>query len=205
MWNYVRGLIGVLFFVVGLAGESQAGIIIEVKQAGPDVMMSTNGGILKVSGLTYQSGGVASGGITPSSLMVGGGNMMTFQGDFTSYDFVTSGTSFNFATTNVLGPVGFVNQAQPGQDKVYVPMNSVSSGGDATIPTFSMSVFSNATLSSLELIPGSYTVAWGSGPDQDSITVNVVGAAAVPEPGTAAIGLILGGAAMFRRFRKRRA
>jgi hypothetical protein len=205
MWNYVRGLIGVLCFVVGLAGESQAGIIIEVKQAGPDVMMSTNGGTLKVSGLTYQSGGVASGGITSSSLMVGGGNMMTFQGDFTSFDFVTSGTSFFIATTNVLGPVGFYNQAQPGQDKVYVPMNSVSSGGDATIPTFSMSVFSNATLSSLELIPGSYTAAWGSGPNQDSITVNVVGAAAVPEPGTAAIGLILGGAAMFRRFRKRRA
>jgi hypothetical protein len=204
MWNRVWGFVGALCLAAGLAGESRAGVIIEILQSGSDVLMRSNGGNLNVSGLNFVKEQNNGGGIVPWGVVAGGGDSALFKGDFTSFDFVTSGTPFFAANLHILGPVGFFSSQDPGEDQVIVPKGSINSAWISTVPMV-MSVFSNNTVSGLLLIPGSYTAAWGSGPNQDSITVNVIGPAAVPEPGTAAIGLILGGAAMFRRFRKRRA
>ena len=61
----------------------------------------------------------------------------------------------------------------------------------------SEAVFSGATIAGLGLTPGSYTYTWGSGPDADSLIVNISAAAppSVPEPSTALLGIIGLGAA----------
>jgi hypothetical protein len=196
----------VLCFAVGFAGESQAGIIINIQQVAPDVVLATTvGGTLNVSGLTPYFDTVYSGAMAPNLLAIGMGQISTFQGEFTSFSFITTGPiGGTLATYDAGGPVGFVNYANFNEDLIGVPKGSVDSAGIASIGMV-LSNFTGYTLDSLGLSPGVYTVGWGTGPNQDSITVNVIAPAAVPEPGTAAIGLILGGAAMFRRFRKRRA
>ena len=68
----------------------------------------------------------------------------------------------------------------------------------------SEAVFSGATIAGLGLTPGSYTYTWGSGPDADSLIVNISAAAppSVPEPSTALLGIIgLGAAFAFPRMR----
>jgi hypothetical protein len=71
-----------------------------------------------------------------------------------------------------------------GTSKVEVPLNYMSG---TPLPT-ATNTWSNATISSLGLIPGTYTYTWGTGADADSLTVQI-GAAAVPEPSTAIVAV----------------
>jgi hypothetical protein len=66
-------------------------------------------------------------------------------------------------------------------------------------------VFSNNTLDTLGLTPGTYTYTWGAGAVADSIVVNISDAAlsATPEPSTAFLGITgIGAAIAFLRLRR---
>jgi hypothetical protein len=72
--------------------------------------------------------------------------------------------------------------------EVVVPLGYVSG-----TPLSATDTWSNATISSLGLNPGTYTWTWGDGPHADSLTVQI-GAAAVPEPSTAIVAVVGAGA-----------
>jgi hypothetical protein len=66
------------------------------------------------------------------------------------------------------------------------------------------STYLGATISSLGLTPGAYVINWGSGDHADTLTVDVAGPPAVPEPSTWAM-MALGFAGLgFLGYRKTR-
>jgi hypothetical protein len=96
-----------------------------------------------------------------------------------------TGDSLDFAPTN--GTVGIL----------FVPVDYVSGA-----PLSGTATWSNTTIAALDLIPGSYTYNWGTGPDADFFTVNIGPVTpSAPEPASAL--LLASGAALLFHLRKK--
>ena len=65
------------------------------------------------------------------------------------------------------------------------PSLTVPTGYISGAPLLTTSTYTNASLSSLGVTPGTYTYTWGSGVDADTMTIVV----AVPEPSTWALAV----------------
>jgi hypothetical protein len=94
----------------------------------------------------------------------------TFGSGFTT--FATAGTGDAF------GVLGLEQQ-------IFTPVGYTSGSALTTTETYT-----NQTLTSLGITPGTYTWTWGSGADADSFTLQIgPAAAAVPEPSTAIVAV----------------
>jgi hypothetical protein len=179
-----------------LAPASKAALIIDVSEAGGDVVITASG----VLNFAPTSGGSSStvSMVWPTSpygsiILVGS----TSAANVDSYSGISGPSSFGagpmvVATSGSGDTVGVIGNAA-----IYVP-EGYSFGN----PLSGTATFTGASFVSLGLTPGSYLYTWGAGPTAESLTVNV-GVAAVPEPSTAVlVGFVIAGLA-FRASRRR--
>lgn len=197
MRNLVAFVISAFALVI-CCGSAEAGVIIDVTQAGGNVVFSATGS-LNLTGATA-SGGYSSYGL---GFIPGGSNWYIAPGSGSSVDsyvltsfagpFGTSNSYFNTPNSSsgdsffIWGDSGVV--AQVGVPVGYVSGNLIDSG----------MVFDGATIADFTMISGTYIYSLPN----DTITLNVGGVSGVPEPGSfSLIGLGLAGfAAILRRKR----
>jgi hypothetical protein len=192
----VRSLfMAALLVVVDAAGRVEAGIIMTATEVGSDVVVSGSG-TADLTGLSLNTNAGTVSFMSPSeaSLDTGPtGAISTDQyqsvngpSDFGSgaFTFATSGTGDRFG-------VSFVGGIGVSFYSLFVPQGYVS--GSQLNGT---STFANQTFASLGMTPGTYLWSWGPAAQDDTFTLSIVGASAVPEPSslvTALIGVVLVG------------
>ncbi len=158
-----------LLFAALLSPLGRATAIFTVFESGGNVV-AIGSGSLDLTDLTLAGNGPQPTEITSNIafLVVGlAGTVNVYSGATGPSAFGTGGFtsgSGSGAQAGIFGAVG----------EVYVASSYVSGTVFSDTATWS-----STTLAGLGLAPGSYRYTWGSGPDTDSLTVNVV-----PEPGS---------------------
>jgi hypothetical protein len=84
------------------------------------------------------------------------------------------------------------------------PIVTVPSGYVSGVALSDMATYDNTTLGTLGATPGTYTWTWGSGPTEDSFTLDIVAPISAPEPGSLAL-LVMGLAGLGMVLHARRA
>lgn len=180
--------------LVAFSSDSSAGIIINFQEVGGNVVASTTGGTLDVSGLSYDFDAGDIGLLGENFVLLGSGGLDAYKGTLTISAPFAPGLSPVQATSNIGDLVGFSVSG----GLLAIPIDAVFSSGAYTINAAS-STYNSRTFSSLNLTPGTYTVSWGSNGSSDSITINIMNTGSsgeVPEPSSALIaGLLLAGSA----------
>jgi len=168
---------------------SRAEVIMNIYQNGSDVVASGSG-TLDTTDLTFVTsasgdpiiepylGVLRVGPTSGSSLLIYSGLSGPSKFGPGNYTYPGSGSGNEFGVSGENGDL-------------YVP-GSYTSGANLS----GTDTFSGTTLAGLGLTVGTYTYAWGTGVDADSLVVNVIAPASVPEPSSltlvlfsAAIGL----------------
>jgi hypothetical protein len=177
-----------------LASPAQAGYVITVEQLGDNVVATGSGAIDLTDLDFFMNTDRGPGFIDPliACILTGDSLIDIYTGFSGPTSFGSSGETL--ATSNNGSGVGI----NGGQNLLAVPPGYISD----TVLSAS-STFANQTFSSLGVTPGTYEWTWGTGENQN-FTV-LIGAAAVPEPASAALlggalgGLLLAGS--IRRYR----
>ena len=164
-------------FALSLSAKFAFGeVVIECREVGPDVICIGNGS-LNVSTLGLFSTAQTAGGLTHpewGSLQVGSAS-----GSPADYYRLPAGVHIgpigmgslaapSMGSSNHWGISGAVNNL--GRDHLTVPTGYIS--GDP-LPQ-STSLYANETFQSLGLVPGDYSVEWGSGANLDRLTVRII-------------------------------
>jgi hypothetical protein len=185
MRHSLKLLTATLLGLAAVSTSAKAELVIDITQQGANVI-ATGFGTVDISDLTKGNSETPAGGAVLGSVAfvgVGSGGM------YTMYSSISGPTSFgggglNFASSTS-GSIFGLNGSSFG-DFLFVPVGYTSgnfiSGTDE---------FDSNTISGLGLTPGTYTYTFGSGPDADSVVVNIGNVSAVPEPSTWAM-MILG-------------
>jgi hypothetical protein len=166
---------------VALSTSAKAELVIDITQQGSDVV-ATGFGTVDTTDLLAGSNGPSPAAVVGVNAFIGIG-----AGSATSYVTISGPTSFGsgglFSASSSSGSVFGINGAG---HFLFVPVGYASgsfiSGSDS---------FNSTTISDLGLTPGTYTYTFGTGPDADSVVVNIGNVSAVPEPSTWAM-MILG-------------
>jgi PEP-CTERM motif len=186
-----------------LAPPAHAGYTVTLDEVGGNVV-ATGSGTIDLTGLSLAIRDLALEPLTtPIDANIVVGSPLGPQADI--YTGVTGPASFGTgsATTatsgsgDIVGINGFLFAPPPEQMmNVDVPTGYMS--GE---PLSDMSTYDNATFASLGVTPGTYVWTWGSGPTDDTFTLQI-GPAAVPEPSSLALlGLAFAGLPLVRRRR----
>lgn len=182
----LRYLVASLLF---LPMYSQGAIIITATETGGNVLFNGSG-TLNVMGLTPDFGGPLPGGISPSDagIVVGSPSLEPTNAYTGGIIFPAS---YGVGIMIVSPDSGFGDKfGVVAGTRLIVPENYISGSDLASSMTFV-----GASFVSLGLAPGSYVWTWGSGVNQDSLTLNVV-----PEPGSSTF-VALGSTVLLRRKR----
>jgi hypothetical protein len=169
------------------APDAQAGFVAIMTEVGPNVVV-TGSGTIDLAGFVspgYEVYSFGPNGVIPElgSILLGApGNETT--------DLYSP-----FSGPTVFGSGGFTQPSSGSGDRVGVRQDSPSSiyivvpqGYVSEDPLSSTSIYDNATFASLGVTPGTYVWTWGSGPTEDSLTLDVTEhAPALPEPGSVAL------------------
>jgi hypothetical protein len=179
----ISPVVAVPFLVAALCGRAGASIVINIEQAGNNVV-ATGSGSLDLTDLSFVRQGSTDFGIVGANigyLVVG----PQFLGTVDIYSGISGPPSFGggggqIASSGSGGPLGVYGGAL----ELLVPVGYVS--GSALSGTAIWDAF---TIASLGLTPGTYTYTWGTGAHTDNLTINI---GAVPEPSS----LVMAGATM---------
>lgn len=178
-----------IFAAFSLASRSsEAALVINLQEIGSDVV-ATGSGTANLAELSFHFDGGGTAYMEPSStdIQIGGPNMVDWY-------------------SSIIEPASFGTGMPSAPDSVTGPRWGVANGyllapKDYTSGTFlsSTSTWNNTTLADLGVTSGTYTWTWGTGSNQDSLTLNAAGGTAVPEPSSLLLmGLACGGL-MYRR------
>lgn len=178
-----------MLFGAALSSPAKAGYVVTIVQDGSNVV-ATGSGSLDVTSLN-KSGPVSSGEpyIWPNhaGLHLGPGEL-TFQyeglpfsgpSSFGSGSFTGSFSVPNAATGNTVNFLpDFFDEAVIDLPITYILGSPLGTSTDT---------WENASFTTLGVSPGTYIWTWGTGAHADSYTLEIGGAAAVPEPSTLAL------------------
>ena len=153
---YVLALAGSALFGTALvASRSEAAVVIDITQSGSDVV-TTGSGNLDINGLTFVSTSFTSGAMIPAQavIVVGPAGVAT---NLDLYSAISGPSSF--------GSGAFTEAASSGSRDIFgisigrlvVPANYVSGTSLSGTDTYT-----NTTISSLGLTPGTYVYTWGT-------------------------------------------
>ena len=145
--------------------------MINLQEIGGDVVATGSGTAdLTELDLDFESFGAAFIAPPSSNILIGTSESSGF------HSSIAGPTSFGSGST--LAPNSSVGTRWGVFDSFLVVPEDYDSGDFLS----STSTWNNTTLVDLGVTPGTYTWTWGSGINQDSLTLNAVGATAVPEP-----------------------
>jgi PEP-CTERM motif len=192
----MRGLlkfVAAIALLAGLSSQTQAAFTITIQQVGSN-LVATGSGSINLTGISSNGFGFD----TPH-----------IAGAFASADVGATGNNISYGTTFTGGVPSFGDQFSIGETsgtgdwvgidgqfgQLYLPPGYVSGN-----PLAGTGVYVGQSISSMDLVPGSYTWSWGTGPTADSFTVNIIG---VPEPSSIVLGALgVGLLAIARRRRQ---
>jgi hypothetical protein len=172
-----------LLAICFIGTTTRAAFVLNVNQAGSDVVMIGSGSIDTAALNHLDIGGVV-GEVHAST-----GEVYTGPTSITSiavFDSISGPSNF--------GTGGSVLASSGSGNTVGVSGNALIFAGASGAPLSSTDTYSGKTLASLGLTPGTYVWTWGSGADADSFTVNIL----APEPASLSL-LGLAGLVLVRR------
>jgi hypothetical protein len=161
-----------------LALPAQAGYVVTLEQVGRNVV-ATGSGSIDLTGLSFAGPGLSGSRLFPSAaeIITGPGQEGLLRSDlYTGYTGPTSFGSGGEATPNTGGSGDIVGIGMFGTDLV------VPSGYASGAPLSNTATYINQTFASLGVIPGTYRWEWGSEASDDTFTLQIGPATAVPEP-----------------------
>jgi hypothetical protein len=175
----------------------EASAILNITQVGSDVTASLSGSV-NLSGFASNgqiTGGGEFWGAFPQggSLIGAGAPSITLDRRDLGSAFTGSTTTFGSGSSPIFATSGTGTgfDIEPNVGRIYVPIGYLSGGTLSATSTWS-----NTTIATLKMTPGTYTWHWGTGGNADSFTLNI-GQTAVPEPSTWMMaGLIAVGAGL---------
>ncbi|MEM7164187.1 MAG: hypothetical protein AAF581_01915 [Planctomycetota bacterium] len=169
--------LGLVLASLCVTTSTHAGVVVNVVEAGGDVVISASGSVDLSAWTTEQlnlntfnnSGIVGGGGPAGTAFQLGAIAPIDFYNmpvNFTGPTSMGPGTT-NFLATSFSGDK-FGLTSSITLDRIIVPAFYVSGSAISNTTTWA-----GATFDSLGIEPGSYTWTWGSGPTADFVTVNV--------------------------------
>jgi len=180
-------LLGALAVAAVVTQTASATMLITVSEVGANVVVAESGSI-NLGGLIFVATGTLTGtGLAPydGGLVIGSGLVDSYTGTFTGPSSWGSGL-YTPADSSAGSSSDFL---------VSIASLSVPQGYTSGTQFSGSDTFNNASIFLLGLDPGSYVYTFGSGPNADSIVINV----AAPEPATLTLfavgiaGLLLAG------------
>jgi len=188
---------GPLLLILYLSSDAKASYILNVNQAGSDVV-AMGSGSLNTSGLGNGGSGIISPQVWPSfqsgccfspiSLIAVGaiGFDSVFNGFIVGSPIMGSGNFGSGPQINASAGSGSTVELIANA-YIGVPVGYLSGSGLGT----STATWQSQTLASLGLIPGTYTYTWGSGASADSFTWNIAAQpTSTPEPSSSCLVIV---------------
>ena len=175
--------------------SAKAELVIDITQQGSNVV-ATGFGTLDTTDLT-------AGGNNPGPLTFVEGNLAAINigsGASTAFSSVSGPASFGsgnfFSASSSSGSFFGIS----GSDGLLLVPQGYTSGSFLS----GTDTFDSTTIAGLGLTPGTYTYTWGTGPDADSLVVNIGSVSPVPEATTWAMMLLGFAGVGFMAYRKRK-
>lgn len=173
---------GVAAILIGLAAPpAQAGYVVDLTQAGGNVV-ATGSGAIDLTGLSFLVAGGASASIGPRAGLIFTGVAIPEPSTFDEYTGITGPASFGSGDRSLASSGGGdLVGIYDFRSALFVPAGYASGGS-----LLDTSTYSGKTFATLGVTPGAYKWTWGTGPDQNFTLVATI----VPEPATWAMMLL---------------
>jgi hypothetical protein len=190
--HVIYGILGLVSLLgLGITQSAKANFIATMNQVGTDVVV-TGSGTIDLTGLSFFANGSA-----PAAMIIPiQGLLYLNDGPVDVYANISGPFSFGMGgTTRASSSSGdAVGLDGLGSNRLFVPSGYLSGN-----PLSDTSTYSNATLASVGVTPGTYIWTWGTGIHADSFTLQIV-----PEPSTSALLGLTGIGAGVMAYRRRK-
>jgi hypothetical protein len=159
---------------------ARAGYTVTLEQVGSNVV-ATGSGQIDLTGLSLVGTFTVGPGVTPTVGFIGTGAIGAVTTD--GYSGFTGPTRFGSGgPTHVNSGTGALVAIEAAANLLNVPVGYVSGK-----PLSDISTYDNTTIAAIGATPGTYVWSWGSGPGDDTFTLQIGPAAVVPEPSSLAL------------------
>lgn len=205
--RWVQSSLGIACALIALVGNVSAGVIVDIFESGSDVVVNVSGSIRPLGNFLGNGGGT----LKEAGIGKGSFNICDNSSSSSAYSaaYVGPGPAFwaNDYTMNYTGMVTLSGVKQ----LAYVATNPFNGDGRFILggytfdtPITGTATFLNKTLADLGITTlGTYEFEVGDVGTfaSDTLTFNIGGGSAVPEPTSACIGLLMIGGGILRRLR----
>lgn len=184
MSNTLRTLLALAGLVAVCASPVRGAAIVNATEVGGNVVFA-GGGTFNLAGLSF----LAIGG-EPAAIQA---NIPTAFFGADPNTPVVMDVYDNMASPGPFGPGStfFADLGSGDRFGVLGTLLGVPFGYSSGSLLSASNTYSGMTFASMGITPGTYTWTWGSGPDADSFTLNIVATPAVPDSGSTAFLMLL--------------
>jgi len=205
--RWVQSSLGIACALIALVGNVNAGVIIDIFESGSDVVINVSGSIRPLGNFLGNAGGT----LTEAGIGKGYFNICDNSSSSSMYTarYVGTGSAFwandyitNYTGIVTLSGVKQVNYTAQNPSNGYglIALGGYTFGTSITgTATFQNKTFADlgiTTLGTYEFEVGDFGTS-----ASDTLTFNIGGGSAVPEPTSACIGLLMIGGGILRRLR----